>query len=201
MSEILHYIWRMIPAALLGLGAYLAVWPLRRRRLQGKGLATTPWHETAMALFFMFLAGLLWLTVLPELRWESGELAWKRGGMNGFNLRPFVIFKQSRILARQGNGTYFLINFWGNIAMFLPIGFFPALLWRGDRWWRALLGGAGLSMAIELCQLPMARGTDIDDLWLNTLGALLGYGLARLAQRLWPTLTQRCNVQEVSKWT
>lgn len=201
MRDILHYFWRMLPAAALGLVAYLTVRPLRLRRLQGKRLVTNTWHETALALFLMFLAGLLWLTVVPGFTWEAGRLVWKQRGLDGFNLRPFVIFEQSRILAQQGNSTYFLINFWGNIVMFLPIGFFPALLWRRDRWWKALLGGGGLSLAIELCQLPMARGTDIDDLWLNTLGAMLGYALARLTQALWPALTQRCNVQEVSPWT
>ena len=32
-----------------------------------------------------------------------------------------------------------------------------------------------MSLCIELLQLPQARGTDIDDLWLNMLGALIGY--------------------------
>lgn len=201
MSQILNYLCRMVPAALLGLGAYALARPLRLKRLQGKDLATTAGHETALALFLMFLSGLLWLTVLPEFSWAEGRFLPRPGGLGGVNLRPFVIFKQSRILARRGNPTYFLINFWGNIVMFLPIGFFPALLWRRVRWWKALLAGAGLSLTIELCQLPIHRGTDIDDLWLNTLGALAGYGAAWAAGKLWPQWTQRCKVREVSPWT
>ena len=197
----MHYLWRMAPAALLALAVYLAARPLRLKRLRGKGLATTPWHEGALALFLVFLAGLLWLTVLPEILWRDGHIVLRPEGLGGFNLRPFIIFYQSRILARQGNRTYFLINFWGNIGMFLPMGFFPAIIWRKGRWWKAMLSGAGLSLAIELCQLPMMRGTDIDDLWLNTLGALLGYGLAWLVGKLWPALTEKCKVREVSPWT
>ncbi len=201
MRQTIDYLIRMVPAALVGLGGCLAAFPLRARRLRRRGLATTAGHEVALALLVMLTAGLLWLTVLPELRWEDGRLLVRQMGVNGVNLRPFVIFHQSRVLAQRGNSAYFLINFWGNIALFMPLGFFPALLWRRGRWWKALLTGAGLSLAIELCQLPTARGTDIDDLWLNTLGAVLGYLLAWLVQRAWPGLGEQCKVREVSSWT
>lgn len=36
--------------------------------------------------------------------------------------------------------------------------------------------GFCVSLFIELCQLPLNRCSDIDDLILNTLGALAGYG-------------------------
>lgn len=201
MREILHYLARMLPAALLALGVYGLTRPPRFKRLRARGLTTTAWHEGGLALFLVLAGWLLWLTVFPEFRWEDGHLALRYVGLGGVNLRPLVIFYHARILARQGNSTYFLINFWGNIAMFLPIGFFPALLWRRGRWWKALLTGAGLSLAIELCQLPTARGTDIDDLWLNTLGAVLGYALAWLVQRAWPGAAERCKVQEAPSWT
>ncbi len=201
MREIVRYLLRMAPAALVALGAYFAVKPLRLKRLQGKHLATTAAHEIALAALFMFTAGLLWLTVLPGMAWQDGRLVFFFEGVGGINLRPFLIFEQSRILASQGKGSYFLINFWGNIAMFLPIGFLPALLWRRPRWWKALAAGAGLSLCIELCQIPIDRGTDIDDLWLNTLGALAGYALAWLLGRLWPEWAEKCKLREVSSWT
>jgi glycopeptide antibiotics resistance protein len=50
------------------------------------------------------------------------------------------------------------------------------------RWWlRAGLAGAILSLAIELAQLFVpGRVTDVDDLILNTIGALAGSGLVAL---------------------
>lgn len=201
MEQILTYLIRMVPAALVGLLAYLILRPFRLKRMRWRAQTTTAGHEVALALLFLFTAGLLWLTVLPEIRWEGGRLLLRHTGLNGVNLRPFMIFRQSRILAQQGNGTYFLINFWGNIAIFLPLGFLPALLWRRCRWWQVLPAGIALSAAIELCQLPTARGTDIDDLWLNALGVLLGYILARVVGKLWPALDRGCKVQEVSPWT
>lgn len=178
MSEILHYVYRMLPAFLLGLGCYCLSRPFRLRRLADRGQGTSPRHEVGLVLFLLLLAGLLWLTVLPEILWEDGHLILREEGVGGINLKPFTIFWQSRILVDQGFTNYFLINFWGNIVMFLPIGLFPTLLWRRVRWWQVTLAGFCLSLTIELLQIPIHRGTDIDDLWLNTLGAFVGWLLA-----------------------
>lgn len=68
-----------------------------------------------------------------------------------------------------------------NVALFLPLGFLLPLIWpENDRFGRALLFGVALSLLIELSQLLNIRSTDIDDLLLNTLGALLGFLLFRL---------------------
>ena len=70
--------------------------------------------------------------------------------------------------------------------MFLPFGFFPALVWRGYTWKRALVTGLCVTGFIECWQLLVGRAFDIDDLWLNTLGAMAGFGLLRLLERLAP---------------
>ena len=72
-----------------------------------------------------------------------------------------------------------------NIVLFLPLGFLLPLIWpENDRFVRVLLFGAALSLVIELSQLLNIRSTDIDDLLLNTLGALLGFLLFRLYRRV-----------------
>lgn len=199
MGEILRYGIKMLPAAMLGLLVYaLTLYP-RHKRLQAKGLESGGWREVWLAVFIMFAAGLLWLTVLPRFRFVDGRLTLLPGGYGLINLKPFLIFEQSRILARQGYQHYFLINFWGNIGMFLPIGFFPALLWRRWKWWKSLLCGFGLSLCIELAQIPIQRGTDIDDLWMNTLGVVLGYVLYWILTRMWPVVGTKCKCSEVER--
>ena len=74
----------------------------------------------------------------------------------------------------------------GAILIGVPIGFFPALLWRGWRWWKALLLGCLTSCAIEFIQFFIRRSTDIHDVILNTTGALLGYRLFPLCRALCP---------------
>ena len=72
-----------------------------------------------------------------------------------------------------------LINVIGNTAMFIPIGIiWPSVLRSLDTPWKVICAGIGLSLFIEILQLPFFdRVSDIDDLLLNTLGFLLGYGI------------------------
>ena len=69
--------------------------------------------------------------------------------------------------------TYGAVEFLANIAMFVPIGLLVTLLSR--RWWVAAVVGLALTCAIEFTQtfLP-ARFPDVQDIFANTLGAVLG---------------------------
>lgn len=67
-----------------------------------------------------------------------------------------------------------------NIIMMLPLGFLVPLLWRNYRaMWKTALVGLGFSASIEICQLFNRRATDVDDLIMNTAGAMLGYLIFR----------------------
>lgn len=94
---------------------------LRVRGLHKRGRHTTWRHELAFCVFLLFLAGLASQTVVPRLEFGVGGLAIMGGGQTGLriNLIPFRIFADS---LASGTG-YFIINFLGNIGMFLPIGF------------------------------------------------------------------------------
>ena len=68
-----------------------------------------------------------------------------------------------------------------NAAMFAPFGFLLPVLWRKCRKWKVtVLAGFLLSLTIEVLQMFCFRATDVDDLLMNTLGAGLGYSLARI---------------------
>lgn len=68
------------------------------------------------------------------------------------------------------------MNIIGNITMFIPVGVsWPLCFKKLDNVWKAALAGFGLSLFIELTQIPFFdRSSDIDDLILNTAGALIG---------------------------
>lgn len=108
--------------------------------------------------------------------------------MGEINLIPGKVFIDTwRESMVGGYWLYFAINFIGNICLFVPIGFCVPLLWNKSSLPKTLLVGFLISLFIELCQLPQARGTDIDDLWINTLGAMIGYllyvGVCRIAKQ------------------
>lgn len=78
-----------------------------------------------------------------------------------------------------------LLNIIGNCTMFIPTGIVVPCLYKNLRSFRkTLLTGFLISLSIEIIQLPFAvRASDIDDLILNTLGVVMGYGIYRLTRR------------------
>ena len=77
-----------------------------------------------------------------------------------------------------------LINFIGNTAMFVPIGIiWPSVFKQLDTHKKVIAAGVGYSLLIEIVQLPFFdRVSDIDDLILNSLGFLMGYGIYLLVK-------------------
>lgn len=63
-----------------------------------------------------------------------------------------------------------------NIIMLMPLGFLLPLIWKQyERLSRTVFFGFCFSFLIECAQLFNRRQSDIDDLIMNTLGALIGF--------------------------
>lgn len=63
-----------------------------------------------------------------------------------------------------------------NVVMFIPLGFLLPLLWKEyQSLVRTAIIGFCFSCGIEFCQLFNRRVSDVDDLLMNTLGAILGW--------------------------
>lgn len=93
-----------------------------------------------------------------------------------------------------------LINFFGNLAMFIPIGFFSALLFRNATLKRSAIIGFGMSTFIEFAQYFIMRNTAVDDIILNTLGAICGYWVYRLLRKMFPGFSREfiCNITQAA---
>lgn len=78
----------------------------------------------------------------------------------------------------------FLLNVIGNIIGFMPFSFFiPIISRRCKYWYNTIILSFLLSLSIETAQLIFKVGSfDVDDLFLNTLGGVLGYLLYRFVQ-------------------
>jgi glycopeptide antibiotics resistance protein len=95
------------------------------------------------------------------------------------NVIPFATI---RIYLDNLGSAFWLSQAVGNVLLLLPLGLFGPLArpWL-RRWWRVLLVAAAFSVCIELIQLGIPdRSADVDDVLLNTVGAMLGYVLLRL---------------------
>lgn len=92
-----------------------------------------------------------------------------RGLADRVNLIPF---------SREINPFGYILN----VFMFMPFGFLVPLIWKkASRLGSVALAGLLFSLLIELSQLLCWRGTDVDDLIMNTLGACIGF----LVYRIW----------------
>ena len=79
-----------------------------------------------------------------------------------------------------------LLNLIGNTTMFIPLGIvWPSVFKKLDSHGKVIAAGVGVTLTIEILQLPFfGRATDIDDLILNSLGFLMGYGIYLLISKL-----------------
>jgi len=69
-------------------------------------------------------------------------------------------------------------NLVGNIFIFIPLGLFIPLLSRSSKWKTVLVAGFAISFASEVIQGIFKVGVfDVDDILLNTFGAVFGYGV------------------------
>lgn len=190
MSRIMDYILNMLPYMLISLPIIIVVRVIAVSVFKKKGIKTSQWHETGLVLFAVFLVGLASQTIIPKIEFGVGGLNIVNHNLESkINLIPGQVFVDTwRECVINGYWNYLIINFIGNICMFVPIGFCIPLLWNGILFWKTTLIGLGTSLFIELCQIPQVRGSDVDDLWLNTLGVVIGYvlfqGFKRLSKEL-----------------
>lgn len=96
------------------------------------------------------------------------------------NLVPFV-----NLLDYPSKGEM-LLNVIGNSAMFIPTGIMTPLIYRNlNGFQKTVLTGFLMSLTIEIIQLPFTvRCSDVDDLILNTLGCVIGYGILTLIRTI-----------------
>lgn len=201
--EVLYYLREMLTIAIPAAVVFFCFWPYRRRALEAMGLRTTLWRETGLMLFIMCLFGVLAVTLWPVYWVEDSPGLWgditllvERPSLwSNVNLVPFQMFGDYWRDLTQGSVFFTLLNFLGNLAVFVPLGFFPALLFRGATWRRSALVGLATSAFVEVGQYFLMRTTDIDDIILNTIGALCGFWLYLLLARLLPRFTQRFQVE------
>ena len=94
------------------------------------------------------------------------------------NLLPFIYLMDYEVRREA------LINVIGNTAMFIPLGIiWPICFKELNTHRKVIAAGVGYSLLIEIIQLPFYdRVSDIDDLILNSVGFLMGYGIYLLVK-------------------
>lgn len=122
------------------------------------------WLKILLIMLAMYTARLFYALLAPTYFFRRFSFSTER-----VNLVPFRVL--SEWLAHP-------LNFFGNVLLFAPIGFFEILLYpdlsRGKQIGRAAATAAAVSLVAEFAQCFNYRVPDVDDIILNTLGALFG---------------------------
>lgn len=110
-----------------------------------------------------------------------------RGQMSSisYNLVPFKTIANYLINRGNVNFDVWIYNLAGNVAAFMPLGFLLPFAFRGMRAVQTYIAAFILILTAEVLQLISRRGVfDVDDLLLNMLGCMIGYGIYKFLYSL-----------------
>ncbi len=174
MHEFLQHILRtlevgaifVVPAVVICIAVLAVAFVVTKKR--GRGF---DWLRAAAILI---LCGWFVLTVYVTL-------------LRGENMSSSCNFQL--FLAWQEAWNQFTLQVWLNvllnIALFVPLGVLPLVFRYAEKWYLMLATGFLTSLAIESIQLVTRRGMfDVDDLFTNTVGAMLGWGIVMAIRAL-----------------
>lgn len=124
-------------------------------------------------LFVLYSLMMLWLLLLRRIGSGAGEVA--------VNLQPLDTLRRYLWVLRHSSSPYqrrwAVANLAGNLCLFVPLGVFLPRLFRKMEAFRLFFPCVLLLVAaVELLQMLTGLGAcDVDDLLLNTIGAVMGW--------------------------
>jgi len=125
-------------------------------------------QDLTMLMFIVYILCLFQIVTTQDV---SGE--------HGINI---TLFKE---LTRYELGSrLFYRNVIGNIALFIPFGFFTSFYLKLEKKRFVLFLTMLVSFVIEFIQLNIGRAFDVDDIILNVVGGFIGYLIYRIIDKI-----------------
>lgn len=176
------------------------LWLIIRSMSLKKRSAKIDWlSELLRLLFVCYLTGLVSLVVLPANFWlhfydglffgwwdELGQVF----QIGDVNFVPSVIKCLNGELAL---GSWVKTMLVGNIALFVPFGFFLPLTTKIKSFAKMAGIAAVTPVCVETLQLVFGRSLDVDDLICNFIGILIGAALAQVVLKVKSGLQNQTN--------
>lgn len=195
---------RMIIAAAVAMAIFACFYPYRRSALNAKKLRSGLWREIFLFLFVGAFGGIGILTLRPNIDWIDknnrlwGDIVFRVGRTSWTTNTNFIPF-QFLVKDSFWDLSSVLTGAIGNTLLFAPIGFCSGALFRKPKWWKPILIGGGFSVFIEASQYFIGRTTDVDDVILNTTGAVIGYLVFLLLRKIWPKFTNKLVCRDIGE--
>lgn len=164
------------------------------------------WSRFAVSFSFIFFLMAAYCLVILPLPATRNNCAGHTANAVYYNLQPFMfvkdIMRETPIVWSQPStwinmikGRAFLQVLF-NVLLLMPLGVYIRYFWQKRAFWKhAFVAGFGLSLFFEVTQLTGLYGYfscpyrlfDVDDLMLNTSGAVIGFFAAPLVLALFPS--------------
>ena len=125
------------------------------------------YKELVSLLFIIYVLCLFYIVTFQDVNWSTS------------NYIPF-----HEMFRYQFGSRLFIKNVVGNMLLFVPYGFFAAYVLKLERPRAVIILSLLVSVTIEVTQLLIGRVFDIDDIILNFIGAMLGYYVYHLLDRI-----------------
>lgn len=167
MSLFLGYLILVFPiAVIVSLVLYLPIFLIKRKEY-GK----RPFIRHVVNIFLI-------IVVLSILYLTFGTVLYDgftfRPEHHYLNLKPFAWIEDMQKIGIVETEKQVLINF----VMIIPLGFiFPVVFMNLRECWKTAVCIVAFILIIETQQYFIGRSADIDDLIINTIGGLVGYGV------------------------
>lgn len=131
---------------------------------------------------FLFLCFTIYLTILfatftnPISQWSLSNYS--------VYLAPFYTLRMEKF--------FYVLR---DVIWFIPLGFMQVLLFKEcKKFYVTFFSGLGISILIELLNMFSGIGTNIDNVFINTLGIVIGFLLGSILLRIKPSLQKKIGI-------
>ena len=152
----------------------------KAKDIQEKSRIRNFWLKILFIIYFLLLITVLFLNNEYRMYVFQNINIFSKEHFEMSNIIPFatIIDYISRLVSNEINASIVIINFATNLLLFAPMGFFIPMLYsdmiKNIKQFAILM--IIITLIVEVLQFITFRGsTDIDDIILNTLGAVIVY--------------------------
>ena len=142
------------------------------------------WLKILFIIYFLLLITILFLNNEYRMRGYEDINTFSKEHFETSNIIPFatIIDYISKLLSNNISTSIVIINFATNLLLFAPMGFFIPILFKNKikniKQFGIII--IVITMFVEILQFMTYRGsTDVDDIILNTIGAIIVYMLMK----------------------
>lgn len=157
-----------------------------------------------LAVIFIVIIGVCYLPVLLALK-KRGKCVIRQMGFMGLFCAVFLIvfatilfvpitlhpaqyilnLKPFGWVGTVGSVQQFVVEKIPNVMLFVPLGFFVPVVFSGKRkLYKTALVAFVITFCVEFVQYFIGRSADIDDIITNLFGAVIGYIIFKLLDKL-----------------